>query len=242
MKTVGIIGFGSFGQFMAKHIKPFANITVYDVSMDVNSNSDVTFGTLADVLNCEIVILGVPVQVLENVLIQIKEFIRPGTIFLDVCSVKVKPIDLMLKHLPKDVDIIGTHPLFGPKSGAKGISGLKIAICNTRCSSENFEMIKNFLSEKLDLAVLGRTPEEHDKEVAYAQVLTHFIARALKDMNIPKLDQTTKTYDKLMDVMDIISLDSMELFMAIQKENPYAADVRKDFLDSLSNLDDLANE
>lgn len=242
MKTIGIIGFGSFGQFMAKHLKPYAEITVYDVNADVNSNSDVQVGSLEDVLECDIVVLSVPVQVVEDVLISIKSKVKPGTLFLDVCSVKVKPVSMMLQYLPEHCDVIGTHPLFGPKSGANGIEGLKITLCNARCDEKKFNKLAAFLSDELKLDVLIRTPEQHDKDVAYAQVLTHFIARALNDMGIPKLEQTTKTYDHLSELMDLLSLDSMELFLAIQKENPFAAEVRDKFLKSLHELDDLANE
>ncbi len=228
---------------MAKHLKPYTKITVYDLN-DISKEAEeigVDAGDIDDVLESEIVILSIPVQVLGGFIKDIKDRIKPGTLFIDVCSVKVKPVQIMLEQLPEDVDIIGSHPLFGPKSGANGIKGLKLVLCKTRCSDEKFEKISKFLSGELKLDVMVRTPEEHDQDVAYAQVLTHFIARALNNMEIPQLEQTTKTYDHLAELMDLLSLDSMELFMAIQKENPFADEVRKKFLKSLHDLDDLAN-
>jgi prephenate dehydrogenase len=44
---------------------------------------------------------------------------------VDVTSVKVKPLEIIEKYFPKDkFQILGTHPMFGPQSGASGIKKL----------------------------------------------------------------------------------------------------------------------
>jgi prephenate dehydrogenase len=43
--------------------------------------------------------------------------LRPGQLIIDTCSVKERPLEWMLEELPDHVQIVGTHPLFGPDSG-----------------------------------------------------------------------------------------------------------------------------
>lgn len=92
-------------------------------------------------------------------------------------------------------------------------------VCDVR-SNHTKELIQ-FLREKLELNVLEKTPEEHDKQMAYAQALSHFIARALTNMNIPIIDQNTLMYDKLRDMVEITSVDTEELFLTLETQNPY---------------------
>ena len=49
---------------------------------------------------------------------------RRSTLFVDVLSVKEFPKRLLLDRLPKSMDILCTHPMFGPDSGAVSWKGL----------------------------------------------------------------------------------------------------------------------
>ncbi len=237
MRTLGIIGFGSFGQFMAEHLKNHFEIIVYDVTEVTDARS----GSLEEVAGCDVVIPSVPVQEFGGTLESIKKLLKPGALVMDVCSVKEHPAQQMLEILPEHVELVASHPLFGPKSGRNGIDGLTIAICNLRASDETFDSVGTFL-EELGLNVVRTTPEDHDKQMAYVQVLTHFIGRALNEMDLDNFELRTKTFDHLMELKDILSLDSEELFLAIQKENPFAEEVRQEFLAKLSDLDRLASD
>lgn len=44
--------------------------------------------------------------------------LKRSTLFVDVLSVKEFPKRLLLRELPPEVDILCTHPMFGPDSGA----------------------------------------------------------------------------------------------------------------------------
>ena len=43
--------------------------------------------------------------------------LRRSTLFVDVLSVKEFPKRLLLRQLPREVDVLCTHPMFGPDSG-----------------------------------------------------------------------------------------------------------------------------
>jgi hypothetical protein len=67
--------------------------------------------------------------------------------------------------------------------------------------------------------------EEHDREMAYVQALTHLIGRTLSAMEIPDESLKTQTYQHLLDMCSLIGNDTFELFTAMQVMNPFAAKV-----------------
>ena len=220
-RTLGIIGVGAFGAFCIKHLSPYFKIIAYDK----NEN----FGTIELAASQDLVLLCMPVQQIDSVTLTIKDIVKKGSIIIDVCSVKKKPSEILLRNLPDYVNIIGTHPLFGPQSGKDGIEGLKIALCNIRCGDKLFSIFEQFLINKLKLKTIITTPEQHDLEMAYVQGLTHLISRIYLGMNVPNFEQTTVTYEHLKKMVDIVRYDSDDLFHAIECENPYVSEIKKNF-------------
>ena len=112
MTTLGIVGFGNFGRFMCNHLRPRFNIRVHD-RLDIADEAaqiGVKSAPLPEVAASEILVLAVPVQNMEEVLRDLRGVPRLPELVMDVGSVKVKPLDLMARYLPKRVDIVGTHP------------------------------------------------------------------------------------------------------------------------------------
>jgi prephenate dehydrogenase len=132
---------------------------------------------------------------------------------------------------------VATHPLFGPQSGKNGITGLTIVVWPVRIDPDAYIKLKSFLHDELHLRVIERSPQEHDREMAYVQALTFFIGRALGKLEIPDLQLKTATYQHLLDVKHIVNNDTDDLFYTIQHENPLADDVREAFLQSLHNIE-----
>ncbi len=85
--------------------------------------------------------------------------------------------------------------------------------------------------------MLERTPDDHDREMAEVQALAHYIGRALKKLDIKDFATATKSYRHLVELRDLLSDDSWELFETIQKQNPYASKVRAAFRSALDELD-----
>ena len=151
-QTLSIIGVGAFGEFMLSHLAPFYDITLYDAARDLRpfqKKYSVTLGDLKKTAASEIVVLSVPVQKLEEVLKEIAPHLAPKTLVLDVASVKIKPANLMKALLPEYVDIVGTHPLFGPQTGKNGVAGLNIFVTNIR--GERASAVSAFLEKDLKL-------------------------------------------------------------------------------------------
>ncbi|MDD5192454.1 MAG: prephenate dehydrogenase/arogenate dehydrogenase family protein [Candidatus Nanoarchaeia archaeon] len=235
---IGIIGFGSFGRLIAKHLKTRAKIYVSDI---INKEKEakeigVSFVSVKQAASKEIVILSMPMENLQEILISIKEILQKNALVLDVCSLKVFSCELMKKILPKDVEIIGTHPLFGPQSAPNSIEGSKIAIIPIRTS--RLDEVKSFC-ESLGLKVFITTSKEHDKQMASSQALVHFIGQAMENCGIKRTDLSTRTFDKLMDIAEIIRNDTPALFNNMQTMNPFAKEVREKFLDELNKINGL---
>ena len=231
-RKISIIGFGNFGKLAAKHLILAGNsVWVSDIS-DKSTEAEkigARFVSLNEALQNKIIILAVPMERLEEILQKIKDKLQEGTLALDVCSLKMFACEAMNRLLPENVEIIGTHSLFGPQSAPNSIAGMRIALVNVRAKQETFEKVKNFC-ENLGLKTILTTAEEHDKQMAVSQALTHFIGQTLKENDVKRVEMSTLTFDKLMDVVDIIKNDTPALFNNMQTMNPFAKEARDDFV------------
>lgn len=237
-KTLGLVGLGAFGRLMLKHLQPHFDVRAYDPSQEAiafGREHGVAMLSCAEVAQSSLVVLGPPVPRMEEAVAQIKDHLIPGTLVLDVGSVKFNIAQLLEKELPPTVDIVCTHPLFGPQSGKHGIEGLKIAVCPVR-GQERADRVIAFLRDVLKLEVILTSPEEHDREMAMVMGLTHMVAKVLLEMEPLPRNMTTKSFERLMEAVDMLRYDSMELFLAIERDNPFSHDVRKTFFSKADAL------
>lgn len=240
--AVGLLGFGSFGRLLVREVQAFASLVVHDPFVEDAEieSAGARAGTFQQVCGQSIVVFCIPVQMLENMFKQAAPLLKPGTLVLDVASVKQLPMLWMQHHLPADVEYIGTHPLFGPQSGKHGVAGLNMVVCQGR--SSQYHNVVWFLKHKLGLHVLERSPENHDKQMAYVQGLTHLIGRVVNEMDIPDVEQKTPAYQFMLDIKRNLGQDSWDLFLAIEQLNPYARAVRDDFERELLKMNQLLRE
>lgn len=235
MNTLGIIGFGRFGQLAAAHLRRDLAIVAHDAGdiADAAAALGVTVGSLEAAAACDVVMLAVPVQELQAVVERIAPLVRPGALVMDVASVKLLPAEWMRRALPETVSIVATHPLFGPQSAKAGLAGQPLVICPVR--GKEYAMVARF-GRRLGLQIRVTTPEEHDREMAYVQALTHLVGRALVNIKVPDELLKTNSYQHLLDLCGLIRDDSHQLFVAIQKLNPFASEVTRAFLGEAEHL------
>lgn len=229
-ETLGIVGFGAFGKLIAQSLNGHFELFAYDPLSnlrDIAAKLDVSFTSLSTVAQCDVVVIAAPVSSFEEVVTSVAAVCRPRALIIDVGSVKVQPADIMERILPDHVDIVATHPLFGPQSAHDGIRGLKIAVCPIR--GNRHLHLAAFLRKHLGLHVIMTTPHDHDREAATVQGLTHLIAKVLLSMAPLPSRMTTRSFDLLVDSISMVQNDAPEVFEAIEKANPYAEDVRRHF-------------
>jgi prephenate dehydrogenase len=241
-KSFGLIGVGAFGALAARHLAPHVDLVLHDVTDVAALANEVGArkGDLQAAASCDIVMLAVPVQKLRDTLVQISPLVKPDALVMDVCSVKIKPVASMLEILPPTVSVIGTHPLFGPQSGKNGIAGLNIAICDARGGQG--PCVAKFCEEKLGLKASLVTPEEHDREAAYVQGLTHMLAKIVVALDLPDMRFPTRTYELMQQMTEMVRYDSDELFRAIERENPFADEAKKNFFAAARRLQDKISD
>ena len=235
--SLGIVGFGAFGQLAALHLGQHFEITAYDPSPNVAKAAKdlgVRLTSLRAVSQADVILIAAPVSSFEQVVGEIAVACRPGALVVDVGSVKIVPADIMRRLLPNHVDIVATHPLFGPQSAKTGVEGLKIAICPIQ--GKQHTRLAALLRKMLGLTVIMTTPEEHDKEAAVVQGLTHLIAKVLLRMGPLPKRMTTKSFDLLCEAISMVQHDAPEVFEAIERANPYAETVRHRFFDLAASL------
>lgn len=235
---LAIIGFGEFSRLMIRSLSPYFEVLVSS-RQKITDTHGLDFQQVehATALSQEFIIPSMPSQFLEDFFTENRTHLNPDALVIDVCSVKVKPVEVLSRVLPQNVQLLATHPMFGPASAKDGLKAQKIMVYPVRVSRERYDKIKQFLSGTLGLKVIESTPEEHDHMMAYAQGLSHYIGRAMQEMDIPKSELTTKAYQDLLDMKHIQGGDSLELFESIMFENPYAVEVNKQFKRTLKELD-----
>lgn len=224
---------------MLKYLIPYFDVLVTDKFKDlsdIESVYNVKVTDLGAVAACDIVILAVPVAEMEGTIKNILPHLHKGQLVIDLCSVKCVPMALLEKYLPVGVDAVSLHPLFGPQSGKNGIHGMNVTICPLR--GERTDCVVTFLQKTLGLQTHITTPEQHDQEMAYVQGLTHMIAKVFVHMDVPAIHQQTKTYALLRDMVELIRYDSDELFLAIQRDNPYVKNTTEKFFEAVKAIED----
>lgn len=233
--NLGLIGFGNFGQFAAKHLRQRMNLVVWD-ARDLRKKAaavGVRWGSMPEAAAQEFVLLSVPVSELSSCLDSVSPHLSPGSLLMDCCSVKVKPIEWMLAAAPEDVEVLGTHALFGPQSGRNGVAGLKVVLCPAR--TRRTEFVRRFL-EETGLQVEIVSPQEHDRAMAATQALAQFVGRGLIQAGIRDNVLKTPTFERLLRLAEMLRTDAPELFHDMHRLNPFAAQERRRFLDALFRL------
>lgn len=223
--TVAIIGFGRFGQLMVKILlkHSLAKIILIETKKINISHKNIVVKSVEGVKNADVIIPCVPISKFESVIKQISPRVKKGTIVMDVCSVKMFPVNIMKAHLPNSTQIIATHPMFGPDSYRikKKLNGLKLAIWNISANEKNYQQIKEFFAN-LGLNIIELSPKVHDKFLAFSLGYSYFIGKISQRINIKKTPINTYDFQLLLEHLSIIKNDSEQLFFDIQTKNPYA--------------------
>ncbi|MGI6433287.1 MAG: prephenate dehydrogenase/arogenate dehydrogenase family protein [Sphaerochaetaceae bacterium] len=232
---IGVYGLGRFGTFWAKQLSRYHTVKGYNRSPKNSLDFPIELVSEEEVLNCEAVMLCVTIDSLEAVLKRISPLLAKGCTVIDTCSVKVYPSLLMEKLLPPQINIIATHPMFGPDSGKHGIKGLPLVYCPIRGSQELFATWEKVFAN-MELNVLPMSCDDHDKEAAYSQGVTHFVGRVLDQLQLKKTELATVGYTNLLAIVEQTCNDPLQLFYDLQRYNPYAKQMHLQLQQALDHV------
>ena len=227
---IGIIGFGTFGQFLAKKFVERGHAVIATSRSDysqVAKEMGVTFfpgndarSVLGANVNC--LIISTSILSFESVIAALPMDLLKGMLVIDVLSVKRLAKTTMVEKLPPSADILCLHPMFGPESGKHSWAGLPLVSDCVRVRPQNQGTAAAFLRifEQEDCAMIQMTCEEHDKIAAGTQFVTHFTGRMLGRLRLEDTSINTKGYETLLKLVENTEKDSFDLFYALYKCNP----------------------
>tara|TARA_A100001011_G_scaffold400888_1_gene520778 strand:- start:86986 stop:87708 length:723 start_codon:yes stop_codon:yes gene_type:complete len=239
MNSVGIIGFGRFGKVLANLLKKGFQVKVFDNNSNVYLPGT-QFVDKKTILSEKTIFVAVPIRNFESVIKEISNDLFEGQTIIDVCSVKMYPINIMKKHLPNNINIIGTHPMFGPDSFESN-SKLKMMLNNVRSNVKIFQFWKQYFNDQ-KIQILEMSPNEHDILAAKSQGITHFLGRTLKEFGINKTSLDTQGFRDLLDLVDQTCNDSLELFKDLQCFNPHTKEMINKLMKATKTIEKELNK
>jgi prephenate dehydrogenase/chorismate mutase/prephenate dehydrogenase len=118
--------------------------------------------------DADLVLVSVPIEKTVEVIQRAAQYLKPTAAIADITSVKVEPVQAMLKY--HEGAVMGLHPMFGPK--VQSFAQQIIVVCRGR-NDERFQWLLDFFKAK-GSNLVESTPEEHDKIMLTTQAIRHF--------------------------------------------------------------------
>ena len=161
--TIGIIGgTQGMGAFLARVFRD-GGYTVETMGLEEGAPAVEVAG------RHDVVIVAVPIDATVRMIQEVAPHVRPGACLVDITSIKRAPREAMLAAAPEGVDVVATHPMFGPHGF--DFDRQKVVLCRGRGDAA-FQRIKT-LFETFGAETIEATADEHDAQMALIQVLIH---------------------------------------------------------------------
>ncbi|MFO8032480.1 MAG: prephenate dehydrogenase [Desulfohalobiaceae bacterium] len=214
LKSISIIGAsGAMGRLFQERMQD-NNLEV--LALDKPLQTQDLAGCLPE---SDLVLLAVPAQAFVQVLEEIKGHLRPKTLLADICSVKIRPLELMLRY--HQGPVVGTHPLFGPEP-EPGTS-LRTALVQGRNPSALHQIQE--LMQEIGLEPFFCSAQEHDRALAYIQGLNFvstvsYLATLTDDPGIERF--LTPSFKRRLDAARKMLTQDADLFQNLFEANPYS--------------------
>ncbi len=251
MKILIIGGTGETGRWFAK----FYNKHGFDVAIwGINKRKDIaqTLGVRfpddldGEIKTSDIVMISVPINITEETIREIAPKMPAGSLLMDITSVKTGPVNTMQEYVPDDVEILGTHPMFGPS--IPDIRGqIVIFTPISGRSGKWFPVIRN-LYEENGAHIEIMEAKEHDRMMAVVQGLTHFayisIGSVFKELEFDISNSRrfmSPMYDIMLDLVGRILAQNPYLYAMIQM-NPEVAKVHKAYIDQCNRMAEMVRD
>lgn len=225
--TVGIIGYGSFGQFVHELVRQYLPESEVLVLARTEPMSEL-FRPLEEVARADVVVLCVPIHAYEDVLAVLVPSLGPDSIVVDVATVKEHTVALLRRH--EGLRFVALHPMFGPYSyikKGKSLEGLRLVLTDHALDSSELTRLKEDVT-KLGLVLLEMSPSEHDQMLAETLFLTHYIGQVVTKGGFKRTDIDTVSFGFLMDAVESVKNDA-QLFQDVYRFNPYCKEVLERF-------------
>jgi len=232
---IGVYGLGRFGYMWAGLLARRFDVRAHSRDSTREVPDGVRRVSAHELAEVDVLFLCVAISAMDEVCRWLGGSVGRGTLVMDTCSVKVYPSRVMDEHLPPGVDILATHPMFGPDSASNGVEGLPLVLCPVRVGDARIAEWTGVFTD-MGLCVHCMSPEEHDREAAFTQGITHFVGRILADMELRESRIATVGYESLLQIIEQTCNDSWQLFLDLQHHNPYTSQMREQLRRSIDKM------
>ena len=245
-KVAIIGGYGGMGQLFARlFIKQGCEVLICGPNKVKADKVAKQLGVKATSDNVEaarygdVVVITVPIAVTAKTIEEVAPHVRKGAMIMDLTSVKTWPCELMEKYCADDVQVLGTHPIFGPRVGS--VDGQVFVLTPVR-GKKWIKWFRDVL-ESSNARIIDSTPEEHDKVMAVVQGLTHFayisVGKTLCDLGLDvkrSRQFSSPVYELMLDMIGRIIGQDPHLYAEIQIQNPEVLKVHETYLTACERL------
>ncbi|MEM1558862.1 MAG: prephenate dehydrogenase/arogenate dehydrogenase family protein [Candidatus Bathyarchaeia archaeon] len=241
--TVAVVGSGGMGRLLSRLLKPYVSRIIL-VSRDLDRAKlvarriGVDWGGYDSTAYADICIVTVPSMFVVDTISKLSSWLKIGSIISDISSVKTYVVPEVSKILPKGIEYVSLHPLFGPS--VRKISKLKIVVIPARCSNESLSKFVSLLKDT-GLEVILSTVDEHDKMMSIIQCIHHlsYMAFALTLVEYAKPDDIEKySTASLKYTLRMLRRFGriFDVIREIQELNPYYGECRVSFIEYARRL------
>lgn len=243
-------GTGETGSWFARYFKRKGfDVVVWGPSgkVEVAERLGVRYAhdMVKEVEESDIVLISVLIEKTVEMIRTVAPRMHPGSLIMDVTSIKSGPVRAMKTYAPKGVEVLGTHPMFGPTMPS--LFGQTIIFTPVEGKTGKWLSIIQSLFESDGAHVRTLEAEEHDEMMAVVQALTHFayigIGATLKalDFDVQRSRKfMSPVYEIMIDFVGRILDQNPELYASIQK-NPKASAVRQTYVAECMRLSEKAD-
>ena len=243
-------GTGQTGSWFARYFKEKGfDVAIWGPSgrVEVAERLGVRYAweMMAEVERSDIVLVSVLIDKTVEMIHQVASRMHPGSLIMDVTSIKSEPVKAMAAWAPEGVEVLGTHPMFGPTM--PGLRGQTIILTPAEGRTGKWLSFIQLLFQSDGAHVEVLDAEEHDRIMAVVQALTHFayigIGSALRalDFDVQRSRRfMSPVYEIMLDFVGRILDQDPELYASIQN-NPKAAAVRQTFIAECMRLSEKAD-
>ncbi len=184
MRVTIIGGAGGMGRWFAAFFKHNgADVRIVDKSAKTEAiaeelgvqflNTDISNAGVIknEIVDTDVLLLAVPIDLTGTVIERVGPEMREGSLLMDITSVKKAPVELMNRFTNEGVELLGTHPLYGPST--KSMRGQTVIFVPLRTGTLYEWVYGMFERNGAKIEIL--TAEEHDEVMSVIMGLTHFI-------------------------------------------------------------------
>lgn len=193
----------------------------------------------------DVVIISVPIQATPRIIEELAPLMKPGSLIMDVTSVKEESSMLMEQYAAEGVEVVPTHPMFGPR--IRSLDGQVVVLTPSKDGSW-YTKVYEFL-ENENVRIIVTTPEIHDRMMSIVQGLTHFayvsIAATIERLDIDIKESrkfASPIYNLMLDTIARITAQNPYLVYSIQTSNKYIKESHETFNETFNELKNMIAE